>query len=76
MSKAHFKELSIIFVFSYAYWNYKTEFSIAMNMLENGSLKADPLVTHTFPLDKINEAFETAMNKKVSHAVKVMIISQ
>lgn len=75
MSKAHFKELDIIFIFSYAYWNYQSEFAIAMSLLESKRLIAAPVVTHTFPLEKINEAFETARNKSQSKAIKVMIIN-
>lgn len=73
LSKAHLKELDIIFVFSYACWNYQTEFSIAMTLLETDKLQTTPVVTHTFPLDRIDEAFETARNKTQSKAIKVTI---
>ena len=76
MAKPHFKEIDIVFIFSYALWNYRTEFSMAMDLLEKGALAADPLVTHTFPLTRIHEAFETAKDKSRSHAIKVMIISE
>ncbi len=76
MAKPHFKEIDIVFIFSYAMWNYRTEFSMAMNLLEKGAILASPLVTHTFPLASIHEAFETAKNKSLSHAIKVMIISE
>jgi threonine dehydrogenase-like Zn-dependent dehydrogenase len=33
------------------------------------------MITHRFPLDKINEAFEAATNKTVSKAIKVVIDS-
>ena len=76
MAKPHFKEIDIVFIFSYAMWQYQTEFSMAMDLLEKGALIADPLVTHTFPLDSIQQAFETAKDKSRSHAVKVMILSE
>lgn len=76
MAKPHFKEIDIVFIFSYALWNYQTEFSMAMDLLKKGAILADPLVTHTFPLTAINEAFETAKDKGKSHAIKVMIISE
>lgn len=76
MARPHFKEIDVVFIFSYAMWNYRTEFSMAMELLRKGAVMANPLVTHTFPLDAINEAFETAKNKSKSHAVKVMIISE
>lgn len=34
-----------------------------MKLLENGQLAMDPLVTHSFPLEQINEAFEAAESK-------------
>ena len=76
MAKPHFKEIDIVFIFSYALWNYQTEFSMAMDLLKKGAILADPLVTHTFPLTAINKAFETAKDKSKSHAIKVMIISE
>ena len=76
MAKPHFKEIDIVFIFSYAMWNYRTEFSMAMDLLEKGAVLADPLVTHTFPLTSIHEAFETAKDKSKSHAIKVMILSE
>ncbi len=76
MARPHFKEIDIVFIFSYAMWNYRTEFSMAMDLLEKGAVIASPLVTHTFPLASIHEAFETAKDKNKSHAIKVMIISE
>ena len=76
MARPHFKEIDIVFIFSYAMWNYRTEFSMAMDLLEKGAVIAGPLVTHTFPLASIHEAFETAKDKNKSHAIKVMIISE
>lgn len=76
MSKAHFKEIDIIFIFSYSYWNYQTEFSIAMGLLETERVISKPVVTHTFPLSKVQEAFSTARDKANSHAIKVMVVDE
>lgn len=70
---AHTKEINMIFVWSYATWGIESEFGIALNLLSAGRIKATPLITHTFTLGDIKEAFETALNKKDSKAVKVLI---
>jgi threonine dehydrogenase-like Zn-dependent dehydrogenase len=31
------------------------------------------MITHRFPLEKINEAFEAAANKKETNSIKVVI---
>lgn len=71
---SHFKELNIKFIFSYGMWDYKTEFEIAMGMIASKRINAKPLITHRFPLSQIREAFDAAVNKKESQAVKVVIV--
>ena len=71
---AHFKEIEIKFVFSYGYWNYKTEFEIALDLISTGKINAKPLVTHKFELKDIDKAFTAALDKKASNAVKVVVI--
>lgn len=70
---AHQKEIDIRFIWSYAKWGIETEFKIALNLLESKRINAVPLITHKFSLNKINDAFATALNKKESNAVKVSI---
>jgi len=43
----------------------------AYNLMRAGKINTKPLITHEFPLDKINEAFETA--SKINEAVKVIV---
>ncbi|UCF84913.1 MAG: hypothetical protein JSV50_04585, partial [Desulfobacteraceae bacterium] len=43
----------------------------AFELIEAGKITDKQVVTHTFPLDRINEAFETAGNTQES--IKVMI---
>lgn len=71
---AHFKEIKIQYVFSYGMWNYRTEFGIALDLISSGKIDAKALITHRFPLEKISEAFEVAMDKQGSGAVKVLLI--
>ena len=66
-------EIDIIFSYSYSTWNYHTEYEIALDLLSKGKLDAKSLITHRFPIDNIREAFYTALDKKESKALKVMI---
>jgi L-iditol 2-dehydrogenase len=70
---AHTKEINIIFIWSYAKWGINAEFKIALNLLESKKINATPLISYKYTLDKINDAFATALNKKESNAVKVII---
>jgi len=47
------------------------DFFSAFELIKAGRIKDKQVVTHSFALDKINEAFETAMNP--SESIKVMI---
>jgi len=68
------EEKDLIGVSSYAYWDNVPEFSIALDLLARGKINVKPLITHRFPLEKINEAFEAAANRGKSKAIKVLII--
>jgi len=70
---AHTKEISIVFIFSYAKWGIDAEFKIALNLLESKRINAAPLITHRYILDEINDGFTAALNKKESKAIKVII---
>ncbi len=45
--------------------------TLSMRFIQTGRMNAEKVVTHTFPLEKIKEAFETALHDP--SAVKVMI---
>ena len=66
-------EIDIIFSWSYSTWDGITEFDIALDMLARGELDAKSLITHRFPLDRISDAFQAALNKGDSGALKVLI---
>lgn len=66
------REIKILGSSSYAYYNLEPEFTIALNLLSSGRVNAKKIITHTFPLDKIKEAFEVASDKKFN-SVKVII---
>ena len=67
-------EIDIIFSYSYSTWKGIPEFEIALDMLSRGMLDAKSLITHRFPLDRINDAFQAALNKSESGALKVLVI--
>jgi 2-desacetyl-2-hydroxyethyl bacteriochlorophyllide A dehydrogenase len=48
-----------------------SDWKMAFGLIDAGKMKDTQVVSHTFPLDKIKEAFETAINTRES--IKVMI---
>jgi L-iditol 2-dehydrogenase len=51
----------------------KTDFLEGINLLANGKVKVQPLITHKFPLEDIKDAFEVAMGKEKTKSIKVQI---
>jgi len=58
------KKIRIIPVLGSDFWD-------GFQIVQAGGVKDDQVVSHTFPLDKIAEAFETAIDTQAS--VKVMV---
>lgn len=50
---------------------YKDEFHEAIDLLASGKVDLAPLVSHRFPLEKLDEAFRTQMDAEV--AIKVLV---
>jgi threonine dehydrogenase-like Zn-dependent dehydrogenase len=50
---------------------YQDEFPEAMRLLEAGAVKTDRLLSRTFPLDRIDEAFEA---HRSPDSIKVAVI--
>jgi len=55
--------------------NYR-EFLIGLQLLASGRVKVRPLITHRFPLLRVEEAFRMAANKVSTGAIKVVINPQ
>ena len=53
-----------------------SDFPKAVDLLEAGMLKVDPLVTHRFPLSRALEAFAVACGKEQNKAIKIIIDCQ
>jgi len=67
------EEKDLIGVSSYAYWDNVPEFSVALGLLGERRIDVKPLITHKFPLERINEAFEAAADRGKSKAIKVLV---
>jgi len=66
-------EVDIISSYSYSTWKGQSEFEIALELLSKGKLDANSLITHRFPLEKLIDAFKTALNKEEYGALKVLV---
>jgi threonine dehydrogenase-like Zn-dependent dehydrogenase len=66
-------ERSVQYVNNFAYWDGYSENAIALDFLTRGRLHPADIITHRFPLDAINDAFDTAADKKTTNAIKVLI---
>ena len=70
---AYRKELTVTWCNSYSTWDGISEYEIAVQMLASGRIRAEPLITHHFPLDQIGDAFAAAADKRSSGAIKVLV---
>jgi len=58
---------------SYAFWDIYPEMQMCLDLLAKGKLNAKKMITHSFPIDEINKAFETAQDKENTHALFVAL---
>ncbi len=70
---ANRKEIDLRFSNSYGAWNEIREISIAIDELAKGRVQSAPLITHHLSLARIQDAFQAAIDKRRSGAVKVMV---
>jgi len=66
-------EIKLIPSASYSYWDIYPEMKICLDLLAKGKLNAKKMITHSFPIDQINEAFTTARDKEHSNALFVAL---
>ncbi len=69
-----FREQSIIFSNCYSVIDGRHDYEVAIDMIASGRTNIEQMVTHKYPLDQIQPAFETASDKN-SGAVKVQILA-
>lgn len=67
-------EIKIIPSASYSFWDIYPEMKMSLDLLAKGKLNAKKLITHTFPLDEINRAFETAADKVKNKSIFVGLV--
>ncbi len=65
-NRVHYGEIEVVGAFSY----HPTIHALALDTLQRGLIPADLLITHTFSLDEINTAFQTAAS---GAGLKVMV---
>ncbi len=70
---ANRKEIDLLWCNSYASWNGVREYQIALDLVAEGRVQVEPLITHRYPLTAIGEGFRAADDKKGSGAIKVVI---
>jgi L-iditol 2-dehydrogenase len=51
----------------------RSEFREAVKMLMDDKINTDLIITHKFSIDRIGEAFETAVNRQKTKAIKVQL---
>ncbi|GAA4904688.1 zinc-dependent alcohol dehydrogenase [Mucilaginibacter defluvii] len=66
-------EINIIPSASYSFWGIQSEMKMCLDLLAKGKLNAKKMITHSFNLDEINKAFETAEDKEGSGAIFVAL---
>ena len=66
-------EIQLIPSASYAFWDIYPEMQMCLDLVAKGKLNAKKLITHSFALEEINKAFETADDKENTDAVFVAL---
>jgi len=66
-------EIQLILSASFAFHDIYPEQGMVLELLSARKLEAARLITHRFPLDRINQAFDTAQRKQETGAVFVAI---
>jgi L-iditol 2-dehydrogenase len=66
-------EIKLIPSASFAFWGLDSEQGQVLELIGKGRLPVGKLITHRFPLDRINEAFDCGQNKHETGAVFIAI---
>lgn len=64
-------EITLIPSASFAFHDLYSEQATVLDLLARGTLRTQELITHRFPLDRINDAFETAQDRRRTGAIFV-----
>jgi len=66
------RELHVTGSSCYGTTDGRPDFAWAIDLIAQGQVKAEALITHTFPLGRVAEAFQTAADKKTG-SIKVLV---
>jgi threonine dehydrogenase-like Zn-dependent dehydrogenase len=66
------KEALVIPSMCYSYYEDKREFQMALELVARGKVEQSSMITHRFQISEWREAIQTAIEKNISHASKVM----
>ncbi|MDQ0639956.1 L-iditol 2-dehydrogenase [Pedobacter sp. W3I1] len=66
-------QIQLVLSASYAFRDIYPEMKICLDLLAKGKINARKMITHQFPLEQINEAFETAQEKEKTGALFVAL---
>ena len=67
------RELTIMWFYSHGRRGERTEFEIGLDLMTQGKLKPEKLITHHIPLEIIGEAFSVADNHAATGSIKVVV---
>jgi len=68
------KELTLSGSWGYGYGTHVKEFATSLELLAKGKVSAKPLITHRYPLERVSEAYDVAMDKERTKSIKVQIV--
>jgi len=55
----NFEEKNYEYPYAYIRWTEKRNMEEYLRLIKNGHVNVDPLITNTFPIEKVNEAFKS-----------------
>jgi len=77
VSSLWFRELNLTGTATYAYGFFRGQqvrtYQMAVDLLAGGDFPVAGLLTHTFPLSRYQQAFQTALDKRHHNSVKVAV---
>ena len=73
LSPVWFKELAVVGSFCHAGDGGTHSIDVALDLLAANALPAELVITHTFPLEAYRDAITTALDRKGSGAIKVVL---
>jgi L-iditol 2-dehydrogenase len=66
-------EIQLIPSASYSFWGIYPEMQMCLDLLSKGKLNAKKMISHRFPIEQINKAFETARDKEHTDSLFVAL---